>query len=180
MAIENRNLAVGTPLVARYKKVTYFCEVVETDAGLRYRLEDGREFKSPSAAGTAVLGGQACNGWHFWSLAADGAQSDGDTEQSAAATVSGGQPKPRAGKVIKRVPNQQGTPEGQTRWFCAGCADSFYAATGVTPEVCPKGHRAQLDENGDLVTEAPAIDTPAADEIKPEPHLADGEEILAE
>ena len=70
MPIENRNLAVGTRLVAKYKKVTYFCEVVETEAGVRYRLEDGRGFKSPSAAGTAVLGGQACNGWRFWSAEA--------------------------------------------------------------------------------------------------------------
>lgn len=34
-----------------------------------YRLEDGREFKSPSAAGTAITG-KACNGWAFWSVGA--------------------------------------------------------------------------------------------------------------
>ena len=35
----------------------------------RYRLTDGREFASPSAAGKAVMGGTACNGWRFWSVA---------------------------------------------------------------------------------------------------------------
>jgi hypothetical protein len=38
-------------------------EVVKTDDGIRYRLDDGRKFKSPSAAGSAVMGGKACNGW---------------------------------------------------------------------------------------------------------------------
>jgi hypothetical protein len=155
MPIENRNLVVGTRLVAKYKKVSYLCEVVETDAGVRYRLDDGRAFKSPSAAGTAVLGGQACNGWRFWSVVADGPQNTVDEPQIAEPTVSEAQPKPRlAGKVIKRVPNQQGVPEGQTRWFCAGCADSFSAEGNERPNACPKGHGANLDENGDLVTVA--------------------------
>jgi len=69
MAIENRNPAVGTRLVARYKGETHTAEVVSSDQGMRYRLADGREFKSPSAAGSAVMGGIACNGWRFWSLA---------------------------------------------------------------------------------------------------------------
>src|SRR5689334_22869282 len=123
MPIENRNLAVGTQLMAKHRKVLYFCEVIETDAGVRYRLEDGREFKSPSAAGTAVLGGQACNGWRFWSVVTGGSEGQEDEHQQPdAATVSGEQPKRWVGKVIRRVPNQQGTPEGQTRWLCAGCA----------------------------------------------------------
>ena len=69
MSIEDRNLAVGTKLVARYKGQEYTAEVVKTEEGVRYRLEDGREFKSPSSAGSAVMGGSACNGWRFWSLA---------------------------------------------------------------------------------------------------------------
>ena len=70
MALVDRNLRVGTKLVARYKKVAYHAEVVAGEEGkVRYRLEDGREFKSPSAAGSAVMGGNACNGWAFWSLA---------------------------------------------------------------------------------------------------------------
>ncbi len=68
MPLENRNLEAGTRLAARYKGTTYTCEVVQTEEGLRYRLEDGREFKSPSSAGSAVMGGMAANGWRFWSL----------------------------------------------------------------------------------------------------------------
>jgi hypothetical protein len=69
VAIENRMLAAGTRLVGRYKKQDHFAEVVQAeDGGVRYRLGDGREFKSLSAAGSAVMGGVACNGWRFWSL----------------------------------------------------------------------------------------------------------------
>ena len=70
MPIENRNLEPGTVLTARYKKQDRTCEVVKTDDGLRYRLDDGTEHKSPSAAGKAVTG-IACNGWVFWSLAGE-------------------------------------------------------------------------------------------------------------
>jgi rubredoxin len=69
MPIENRNLEAGMRLAARYKGQTYGMEVVETEEGIGYRLDDGREFKSPSSAGSALMGGTACNGWRFWSLA---------------------------------------------------------------------------------------------------------------
>ena len=66
MSIEDRNLKPGTHLVARYKKQEHQATVIEgEEGGLRYRLEDGREFKSPSAAGSAITG-HACNGWAFW------------------------------------------------------------------------------------------------------------------
>jgi hypothetical protein len=68
MPIENRNLEPGTVLTARYKKQEHTCEVVQTDDGLRYRLDDGTMHKSPSSAGKAVIG-HACNGWAWWSLA---------------------------------------------------------------------------------------------------------------
>ena len=69
MALENRKLEVGTKLVARYKKEEHQAELVagEGDKTL-IRLADGREFTSVSAAGSAVMGGVACNGWRFWSL----------------------------------------------------------------------------------------------------------------
>ena len=69
MALENRNLEPGTVLSARYKKEDRTCEVVQTEDGLRYRLDDGTEHKSPSSAGKAAMGGVACNGWRFWSIA---------------------------------------------------------------------------------------------------------------
>jgi hypothetical protein len=71
MPIEDRKMAAGTVLVARYKKQDRTCEAVETAEGLRYRLDDGTEHKSPSSAGKAAMAGVACNGWRFWSLAGD-------------------------------------------------------------------------------------------------------------
>ena len=70
MAIQDRSLAVGTRLVAKYKGTEHTVEVAAGKEGKRrYRLTDGREFASPSAAGKAVIGGTACNGWRFWSVA---------------------------------------------------------------------------------------------------------------
>jgi hypothetical protein len=57
-----------------------------------YRLEDGRQFKSPSSAASAVMGGIAANGWRFWSLEADTAPTD-----AKAPTVKARKPrKPKA------------------------------------------------------------------------------------
>ncbi len=68
--IEDRKLKAGTVLVARYKGKEHRCEVVAGEEGrMRYRLVDGREFKTPSGAGSAVMGSVACNGWRFWSVA---------------------------------------------------------------------------------------------------------------
>ena len=62
-------LEPGTVLVAKYKGAEHSAEVFWDDEGkMRYRLEDGREFKSPSAAASAVMGGIAANGWRWWSL----------------------------------------------------------------------------------------------------------------
>ncbi|MDP9236373.1 MAG: hypothetical protein M3P30_03075 [Chloroflexota bacterium] len=72
MPLENRNLEPGTVLSARYKKKERTCEVVQTDDGLRYKLDDGSEHKSPSSAGKATMGGVACNGWRFWSIQGTG------------------------------------------------------------------------------------------------------------
>src|SRR3990172_10797041 len=71
MPLENRNLEPGTTLVARYKKAERTCEVVQTDEGVRFRLDDGTEHRSPSSAGKQAMNGVACNGWRFWSLAGD-------------------------------------------------------------------------------------------------------------
>jgi hypothetical protein len=78
MPIADRNLNAGTQLVARYKGTAYRAKVVQTEEGMRYRLENGREFKSPSSAGSAVMGGKSVNRWVFWRLtqAADGASGE--------------------------------------------------------------------------------------------------------
>jgi len=88
MAIQDRNLSVGTQLHAKYKGVTYRAELIEVDVlpkgmrpkdapadpdprlvrELRYKVEGKDElFKSPSAAGTAITE-KACNGWAFWTV----------------------------------------------------------------------------------------------------------------
>ncbi len=124
MAIEDRNLAAGTKLVARYKGKEYTAEVVETKEGLRYRLEDGKEFKSLSSAGTAVMGGSACNGWRFWSLA-------GSEEAK---------PKKAAKKAAKASGNPGFKRLDDGRYFCDSCMEAFDAPKDVTPVGCPKGH----------------------------------------
>jgi hypothetical protein len=58
MPIHDRNLKAGTTLTGKYHKQPYKSEVVEIEGKLRFRLEDGREFKSPSAAGMAITGHQ--------------------------------------------------------------------------------------------------------------------------
>ena len=68
MAIKDRNLTPGTKLIARYKKEEHRAEVIGGEDGKPiYRLANGKEYKSPSSAGTAVTG-KACNGWAFWSV----------------------------------------------------------------------------------------------------------------
>ena len=64
-------LEAGTMLVARYKGEEHAAEVTTEDGKTRFRLADGRVFKSPSAAASAVMGGLAANGWRFWSLASE-------------------------------------------------------------------------------------------------------------
>ncbi len=137
MAIENRDLAVGTKLVGRHRKTEHICEVVQTEDGVRYQLADGRTFKSPSSAAKAVMGGVSANGWRFWSLA-------GDVLSDAPAATS---PKPtRSVRQIKKLPNQKGVADGKTKWFCSGCMESFLAASGDEPEACPKGHPARVED----------------------------------
>ena len=70
MAIEDRNLTVGTRLVASYRKQAHACMVEKAEEGgkLAFVLEDGRKFKSASSAASAVMGGKAVNGWRFWSV----------------------------------------------------------------------------------------------------------------
>lgn len=128
MAIEDRNLAIGTKLVARYKGQEYTAEVVETEEGVRYRLEDGREFKSPSSAGLAVMGGSACNGWRFWSLA--GSEEAKPKKTSKKAAKENGNP---GNGLIRRM--------NDGRYFCSACQEAFDVPAEVEPQGCPKGHR---------------------------------------
>src|SRR3990170_655309 len=99
MAIEDRNLAAGTKLVARYKGQEYACVVTAGEGDkVCYKMECPdhpdlhlKEFKSPSSAGSAIMGGSACNGWRFWSVA--GAEAQPKAEKKKAAKKNG---KPKA------------------------------------------------------------------------------------
>ena len=129
MAIEDRNLKAGTKLVARYKGQEHTAEVVETEEGLRYRQKDGRQFKSPSSAGSAIMGGSACNGWRFWSVAGTEAKPKAAPKKKAAE----GKPKANPGNgLITRLEDG--------RWFCNACMEAFEAPAGVEPQGCPQGH----------------------------------------
>ena len=155
MPLDKQELAVRMRLVARHKKQAFSATVVATDDGLRIRVTDGREYKSLSAAGSAITG-EAVNGWRFWSL--DGAAGQATTEEPEPTMEA-----PTAGaakhRVIRRTPNQNAVPGGQVRWFCNACMGGFLAPSGATPEVCPQGHRAEPDGNGEVVTVSEAAET---------------------
>ena len=144
MAIENRDLESGTKLIAKYKKEEYRAEVVAGEEGkVKYRLADGREFKSPSAAGTAITG-KACNGWAFWSV--DTISSPTEPEEPETSEEQGEDsedtktPGETPASGFRRVPNQKGVEEGQVRLYCDACQKSFTAPVGGPAETCPEGH----------------------------------------
>ena len=107
MSIENRNLKPGTVLVAVYpargpKRKEYRCEVVAGEEGRAlYRLKDGREFTSPSAAGSAVMGGTACNGWRFWTIEGAEKPARAATKPQKAVGKAKTPPRPRGGARAK-------------------------------------------------------------------------------
>ncbi len=172
MPIENRNLTPGMKLIGKYHKQTYTAEVIEGENGkLLYRLQDGREFKSPSGAGMAITN-HACDGWAFWSMetaqtaaaepttesqpeapaetVAENAQpaeepatpEPAETEPEATATVAEETATAeKKSKIIYRLPNQKGVPSGSTRWYCKECGESFLQDIGITPKTCPAGHQ---------------------------------------
>ena len=156
MPITNRELAPGTILTGTLKKTVYQAEVVERPDGIRYRV-NGKDYKSPSAAGSAVMNGVACNGWRFWNVQG-GETPLTDAERLAlevAKTVKQAKtaktPKAKAPastkfKQVKRNPNQKGVAEGQVRWFCSACMKGFAAPEGETPDACPEGHPREVED----------------------------------
>ena len=133
MAIEDRNLTVGTRLAANYRRQAHACmvEKAEEGGGIRFVLEDGRKFKSPSSAASAVMGGKAVNGWRFWSVQGTKPQAQEGREKPETQAS-----KPK--RLVYRVPNQKGIAEGQSRWFCRACMKGFVEDGDGQPEVCRK------------------------------------------
>ena len=130
----------------------------------------GKSYTSPSSAGTAIIG-TACNGWRFWSI--EGAESTAPSSTKAGAAKTGPKRKaaPRATakskrtsrpkrttKIIEPHKNQEDVPEGQVRWWCYGCLESFLGFTDQ-PSQCPNGHRIDDPE----LASAASADAVAAD-----------------
>jgi hypothetical protein len=168
MAITNRDLPIGTRLVADYKKTRYLCTVERAEEGESavYTLEDGKKFKSPSAAGSAVMGGTACNGWRFWSV--EGEEPPAKEAKPAAAKKGGVKTSRKARKtstkLIYAMPDQSGVPEGMARFWCNPCMDAFEAEDGKVPEQCPQGHSAddaELTAPSGVTAEAEAAEVTA-------------------
>ena len=138
MAIEDRNLEPGTKLIAKYKKEEYKAEVIAGEDGkVKYRLADGREFKSPSSAGTAITN-KACNGWAFWSVEAGGAQTakrgarklKGTGRQARKNTETGEQTPHTAG--FRRVPKSKGRRGRRSETLLRRLPEEFHGAGGRT------------------------------------------------
>ena len=153
MAITNRNLLVGTRLVADYKKTRYVCtvEAAEEGEGVLFALEGGKRFKSPSAAGSAVMGGTACNGWRFWTVEGEEPQAKepkprAEKKGATKTTKKARKPRKTSTKLIYAMPDQTGVPEGMARFWCNSCMDGFEAEDGKVPERCPEGHSADDPE----------------------------------
>lgn len=135
MPLENRNLEPGTVLSARYKKEDRTCEVVQTDDGLRYRLDDGSEHKSPSSAGKAAMGGVACNGWRFWSLQGTEPARKPKAEKPAKAKT---EPKTKTApkkaakaKATKKPKAQRAAAKGES-YGCSICGETFPTMKAAT------------------------------------------------
>jgi hypothetical protein len=151
MPIENRELAAGTRLVARYKKQDRTCEVVETGEGVQYRLDDGTEHRSPSSAGKAVTGG-ACNGWVFWSVEGTEkpkrepkARAEKARAEKARAEKAKKEPaakKPAKTKsAAKKVKAKSAEPKQRKTARSAARSDASYGC-GVCPETFPTQKKA--------------------------------------
>ena len=136
MAIEDRNLTVGTRLVASYRKQAVACMVEKAEEGrkLAFVLEDGKRYRSPSSAASALMGGKAVNGWRFWSVQGRESKARGGGEKPETQAA-------KSKRLVYRVPNQKGIAEGQSRWFCRACMKGFVIGGDRQPEACPAGHR---------------------------------------
>jgi hypothetical protein len=120
MAIQDRNLAVGTTLWAKYKGETHTGLVVEQEGETRYELEDHRVFKTPSGAGAAIRGGKSTNGWDFWTV--------GDPPEAKPKETVEKPKRARRGRTVSRDGNGHVIPmveQVDGTFECANCSASF-------------------------------------------------------
>ncbi len=141
MPIENRELAAGTRLVARYKKQERTCEVVETTEGLRYRLDDGTEHRSPSSAGKAAMDGVACNGWRFWNV--EGTEKPKREPKATAEKPEKAKKEPAAKKPAKtKAPAKKASKKAAKKKVAKAASKSDSYGCGVCPETFPTQKKA--------------------------------------
>ena len=58
---------------------------------------------------------------------------------------------------VRKMRKQEGCEEGQVAFFCSACMKKFCVPAGETPDACPEGHPAEVeDEFGSLVVDAAA------------------------
>ncbi len=111
MSIKDRKLKVGTKLVAQYKRTEHQATVVKGEGDkVRYRLANGKEFSSPSAAGSEVMGGVACNGWRFWSV-----KGSEEAKAEKAKSESKGKAKSKAKAKAKTTAASKSKPKGKPK-----------------------------------------------------------------
>ncbi len=143
MPINDRNLKGGEKLVARYKGQEHTVLVLADDkGGLGFELDGDTIHKSLSAAGSAVMGGVACNGWRFWSP-------EGELKQAAPKepkAKANGKARTATVRNLKKISNQKGVPPGQIKWHCSSCQKSFLALAATAPEACPEGHAREVED----------------------------------
>jgi hypothetical protein len=120
--------------VARYKKQDRNCEVVETADGLRYRLDDGTEHRSPSSAGKAAMDGVACNGWRFWRI--EGTEKP-KREPKAKADKPRKEPAAKKPAKTKAAPKKSGKAKGAKKGKSARMSSDGSFGCGVCPETFP-------------------------------------------
>jgi hypothetical protein len=123
--IENRDLQAGTVLKVRHKGKEYECEVVQTDDGLRYRLQNGKEFNSPSSAGREVTGGVAVNGWRFWSLELKERTPRGEKKAKKPAANKVPAKKSKGKKAGKKKGNARHLHASKMEYGCGACGQTF-------------------------------------------------------
>ena len=126
MPIEDRNLEAGTALTARYKQQDRTCEVVQTDDGLRYKLDNGELFQSPSSAGKAAMGGVACNGWRFWSV-----QGTETPEREPKAKAEKSAKVANAKQKKSSEPKAMRSATSDAPYGCGACDESFPSQTAA-------------------------------------------------
>ena len=120
MAIENGTYRSGPAWWRNYKKSPLRLHRRGGRGGGQtpFVLEDGKRFKSPSAAGSAVMGGTACNGWRFWSVEGEETKPAASKRPAAARKTAGKNAsapkarKPKATKLIYRDARPDGSHGG--------------------------------------------------------------------